>query len=73
MYVYKFTVKATMKTIRGEELHDTSRHYIVAYSWEHANDHLRQKLTKAGWKIEDIKSSEIFVEDIRDKCDHITD
>ena len=65
--VWKFTVQATRDGQR-----DTSKHYIAAYAYEHALSDLRYRITSAGWTIEKITLREIFILDIRDKCDQIT-
>jgi len=73
MYVYKFTVEATRERFMEPPLRDTSDHYIAAYSYDQAHSHVWSQLSKAGWKVNRITGKEIFVQDIRDSCDHITD
>ena len=73
MYIYKFTVEAERERFMERTLHDTSEHYIAAYSYDQAHSHVWSMLEKAGWKINRITGKEIFLQDIRDTCDHITD
>lgn len=74
MYIYKFIVEAErVDHHTGNTVHDTSEHYIAAYSYDHAHSHVWGMLERAGWKINKITGKEIFLNDIRDKCDHITD
>lgn len=73
MYIYKFTVKATRERFMEPALHDTSEHYIAAYSYEQAHSHVWAMLEKGGWKIDQIQGKEVWLQDIRDSSDHITD
>lgn len=73
MYIWKFTVTATRERFMESPLHDTSERYVAAYSHEQAHSYVWARLNKAGWKVDEIKAREIFLEDIRDSCDHITD
>lgn len=73
MYIYKFIVEAERERFMEPPLRDTSEHYIAAYSYDHAHSHVWGMLEQAGWKINKITGKEIFLNDIRDKCDHITD
>lgn len=73
MYVYKFTVDAVRERFMEPPLHDTSEHYIAAYSYDQAHSHVWRMLEQAGWKVKQIKGKAIFLQDIRDACDHTTD
>lgn len=73
MYIYKFIVEATRERFMERPLHDTSEHYIAAYSYDQAHSYVWSQLNHAGWEIRSITGQEIFLQDIRDKCDHITD
>ena len=73
MYIYKFTVKATRDRFMEPPLRDTSEHYIAAYSYDHALTHINQMLTRGGWKINSVDGKEIYLHDIRDQSDHLTD
>lgn len=73
MYVYKFTVEAERERFMERPLHDTSEHYIAAYSYDQAHSHVWGMLERAGWKVKRITGKEIFLQDIRDACDHVTD
>ena len=57
MYVYKFTIKATRERFMEPPLHDTSEHYIAAYSYDQAHSHVWGMLNRAGWKIDEIHLS----------------
>lgn len=73
MYVWEFTVTATRERFMERPLHDTSKRYVAAYSYEQAHSYVWARLNKAGWMVDEIKAREIFLEDIRDSCDRITD
>lgn len=73
MYIYKFIVEAEREQFMERTIHDTSEHYIAAYSYDHAHSHVWGMLERAGWKINKITGKEIFLNDIRDSCDHTTD
>ncbi len=73
MVVYKFTVDATRERFMEPPLHDVSEHYVIAYDQDQAHSHVWARLNRAGWKVNSIKSGEIYVQDIRDQCDHVTD
>ena len=52
MYIYKFIVEAErIDHHTGNTVHDTSEHYIAAYSYDHAHSHVWGMLEQAGWKI----------------------
>jgi len=72
MYIYKFTVECEQE-FHGHLVHDVSEHYLAAYAYEHAQAHVQETLSKGGWKIKNISGKEIFLLDIRDKCDRVTD
>lgn len=73
MYIYKFTVEAVRERFMESPLRDTSEHYIAAYSYDQAHAHVWGNLERAGWKIQKITGKEIYLQDIRDACDHTTD
>lgn len=73
MRVYKFTVTASFKSPSGGTRNDVSEHYIAAYSYEQAHDHVVKNLTRAGWEVVEITEKDINVFDIRDAADHTTD
>ena len=78
MSIYKIVVKAERQGIdmfSGKEktFHDTSERYIAAYSCDHALSHVKSSLERAGWKVKDMIPYDIYLHDIRDSCDHITD
>lgn len=73
MYIYHFTIKATLERFMEPPLHDTHERYIAAYSYEQAHSYVWGMLARAGWKVDEIKGRQHILEDIRDKCDHITD
>ena len=73
MYIYKFTIDATRERFMEPPLRDTSEHYIAAYSYDQAHSHVWGMLERAGWIIQRIAGKEIFLQDIRDVCDHTTD
>lgn len=73
MTIYKLTVKATRERFMEAPLHDTSEHYIAAYSYEQAFSHVRAMLKRAGWNVDEILGREIYLVDIRDQSDHVTD
>ena len=73
MYIYKFTVEATRERFMEPALHDTSEHYIAAYSYEQAHSHVWAMLEKGGWKVNKITGKTVYLQDIRDTCDHTTD
>ena len=72
MMIYKFTVEAMRERFMERPLHDVSEHYIAAYSYEQAHDHVVKMLTRAGWKIKKITEKNTFLQDIRDECDRVT-
>lgn len=73
MYIYKFTVEATRERFMESPLHDTSEHYIAAYSYEQAHSHVWAMLEKGGWKVNKITGKTVYLQDIRDTCDHTID
>lgn len=73
MYIYHFTVEAVRERFMEPPLHDTSEHYIAAYSHDQAHSYVWSMLNKAGWKVQRITSKEVYLQDIRDTCDHTTD
>lgn len=73
MVIYKFTVDAERERFMEPVLHDTSEHYIAAYSYDQAHSHVWGMLERAGWKVNRITGKEIFLQDIRDSCDRTTD
>ena len=73
MVVYKLTVTATRDRFMERPLHDTSEHYIAAYDYDQAHGYVWAMLDKAGWKIDSITGKEVYLQDIRDSCDHTTD
>lgn len=73
MYIYKFTVEATRERFMEPALHDTSEHYIAAYSYEQAHSHVWAMLEKGGWQVNKITGKTVYLQDIRDTCDHTTD
>ena len=73
MTIYKLTARATRMGHMGQQVHDTSEHYIAAYDYAQAQWHVHNNLTKAGWYVDGIDGKEIYLHDIRDSCDHTTD
>ena len=73
MTIYKLTVKAVRERFMEPPLHDTSEHYIAAYSYDQAHSYVWAMLNRAGWKIDEIRGKEVYLIDIRDSCDHVTD
>lgn len=71
--VYVFKVEAVRERFMEPPIHATSEHYIAAYSYDQAHSHVWANFERAGWKVEKITSEEVYVQDIRDSCDHITD
>lgn len=73
MYVYKFTVEATRERFMEPPLHDVSDHYVAAYDYDQAHSYVWSKLSRVGWNVQSIRGKEIWIQDIRDKSDHVTD
>ena len=47
--------------------------WIAAYSYEHAKSYIQHRLTSAGWTVDKIEGHQIIINDIRDKCDQVTE
>lgn len=73
MLVYKITVTAERERFMEGPLKDTSEHYIAAYSYDQAKQHVEDNMKRGGWKIISMRSEEVYVHDIRDSVDHTTD
>lgn len=77
MKVYKITVVCDrpVKLYTGQTRIDQDRptHYIAAYCYEQARQHVQRNLEAAGWNVSAISGETITVYDIRDTCDHTTD
>lgn len=73
MTIYKLTVEAVRERFMEKPLYDKFDEYFAAYSYDHAHDHVRKRLEKAGWTVKKITGKQLFLQDIRDTCDHTTD
>ena len=78
MYIYKVIAKVERETVGmfDNKVHvqtDTTERYLAAYSCEHAINFVESDLKRVNWKVLDITAKEIFLLDIRDSCDRITD
>ena len=73
MIIYKFTVEAERERFMEKPLHDKFEEYFAAYSYDQAYDHICARLKKAGWTVKSITGKQLFLQDIRDSCDHVTD
>ena len=73
MTIYKFTIEAVRERFMEHPLHDKFEEYFAAYSYEQARDHLFARLNNAGWTVKKITGKQLFLQDIRDSCDHTTD
>lgn len=73
MYIYKLTVEATRERFMEPPLHDRFEEYFAAYTFDQAHSHVCARLNKAGWKVQSISGEKIYLQDIRDTCDHTTD
>lgn len=73
MLAYKITVTAVRERFMEAPLKDISEHYIAAYSYDQAKQHVEDNMKRGGWKITSMRSEEVHVQDIRDSIDHTTD
>jgi hypothetical protein len=72
MLFYKITVKADCERFMEPTLHDTSEHFIIAYSSDQASLHVTENLRRGGWKITQMDIKEDYIYDIRDHSDQVT-
>ena len=73
MYIYKFIVEAERERFMERPQRDTSERYIAANSYDQAHSYVWKMLERAGWKINRITGKKVYLDDIRDSCDHTTD
>lgn len=65
MSTYKFVVTAERERFMEAPLKDVSEHYVQADSIEEAAKYVRDNLSRGGWKVISMKSSTVWVHDIR--------